>query len=135
VGVTVDLELSEVLARYVADPQTKSSQREAVLRWNMRNRAFQLTQARMGQEVRDGKTPGAATSMFKLYGASLAQDKQSLTAELMGCAGIGWEGEGFSEEEIGATRSWLASRAVTSYGGTNEVQANIIAKRVLGLPD
>ena len=135
VGVTVDLELSEVLARYVADSQTKSSQREAVLRWNMRNRAFQLTQARMGQEVRDGKTPGAATSMFKLYGASLAQDKQSLTAELMGCSGIGWEGEGFSEEEIGATRSWLASRAVTIYGGTNEVQANIIAKRVLGLPD
>ena len=38
-------------------------------------------------------------------------------------------------EELGATRSWLASRAVTIYGGTNEVQANIIAKRVLGLPD
>ena len=53
----------------------------------------------------------------------------------MGCAGIGWEGEGFSEEEIGATRSGLASRAVTIYGVTNEVQANIIAKRVLGLPD
>jgi alkylation response protein AidB-like acyl-CoA dehydrogenase len=73
--------------------------------------------------------------MFKLYGASLAQDKQALTADLMGSQGMGWEAAGFSSEELGATRSWLASRAVTIYGGTNEVQANIIAKRVLGLPD
>jgi len=135
VGVTIDLEMPEVLNRYATDPAQKASQRDAVIRWQMRSRAFQLTQARMGQEVRDGKTPGAATSMFKLYGASLAQDKQSLTAELMGTQGIGWEAAGFTEEEIGATRSWLASRAVTIYGGTNEVQANIIAKRVLGLPD
>ena len=53
----------------------------------------------------------------------------------MGTNGIGWEGDAFSEQELGATRSWLASKAVTIYGGTNEVQANIIAKRVLGLPD
>ncbi|MFB3104362.1 MAG: acyl-CoA dehydrogenase family protein, partial [Pseudomonadales bacterium] len=33
------------------------------------------------------------------------------------------------------TREWLWSRTTTIYGGTNEVQRNIIAKRVLGLPD
>ena len=53
----------------------------------------------------------------------------------MGSQGLGWEGDAFSKDELGATRSWLASKAVTIYGGTNEVQANIIAKRVLGLPD
>ena len=42
---------------------------------------------------------------------------------------------GFSEAELDSTRSWLRDRAVTIYGGTNEVQLNIIAKRVLGLPD
>ena len=46
-----------------------------------------------------------------------------------------WEGEGASADEIESTRSWLRDRAVTIYGGTNEVQMNIIAKRVLGLPD
>ena len=53
----------------------------------------------------------------------------------MGGQGLGWEGEGFANSELEATRNWLNSRAVTIYGGTNEVQMNIIGKRVLGLPD
>jgi alkylation response protein AidB-like acyl-CoA dehydrogenase len=70
-----------------------------------------------------------------MYGATQSRDRQDLIVRLMGTNGIGWEGDAFSEQELGATRSWLASKAVTIYGGTNEVQANIIAKRVLGLPD
>ena len=54
---------------------------------------------------------------------------------LRGTQGLGWDGTGFSEDELEATRGWLRDRAVTIYGGTNEVQLNIIAKRVLGLPD
>ena len=52
-----------------------------------------------------------------------------------GTAGLVWESNEFSEDELESTRSWLRDRAVTIYGGTNEVQQNIIAKRVLGLPD
>jgi len=55
--------------------------------------------------------------------------------QAIGSQGLGWEGEGFTEDEVEATRSWLRDRAVTIYGGTNEVQLNIISKRVLGLPD
>jgi len=45
------------------------------------------------------------------------------------------EGSEFTENELESTRGWLRDRAVTIYGGTNEVQLNIISKRVLGLPD
>ncbi len=138
VGVTIDLDVADVGRDYlglqdgrIADVQM----RDAVIRWKMRSAAFQSTQRRAGEEAKSGQTPGAATSIFKLYGSSLSQDRQDLIARLMGSQGVGWEGDAFAPDEIGATRSWLASRAVTIYGGTNEVQANIIAKRVLGLPD
>ena len=42
---------------------------------------------------------------------------------------------GFDKEDIDQTRDWLRSKANSIEGGTTEVQYNIIAKRVLGLPD
>jgi alkylation response protein AidB-like acyl-CoA dehydrogenase len=138
VGVTVDLDVADTALKYVgnaggriADPAL----RDEVLRWKMNSAAYALTQRRAGEENTSGGTPGEATSIFKLYGSTLAQNRQDLIVNLMGTRGVGWEGDAFREEELGATRSWLASRAVTIYGGTNEVQSNIIAKRVLGLPD
>lgn len=109
--------------------------REKILNHTMIEKAFQLTAQRVMQESQSGKTPGAATSIFKLVGSNLARGGAELRSELMGFDGLGWEGEGFEEKELNATRSWLNSRAVTIYGGTNEVQMNIIGKRVLGLPD
>ena len=53
----------------------------------------------------------------------------------MGVQGAGWSGEAFAEDEIAATRDWLKQKSLTIAGGTKEVQMNIIAKRVLGLPD
>jgi alkylation response protein AidB-like acyl-CoA dehydrogenase len=134
VGVTIDLEVDEVLKQYHPDNPDPSLRRD-VIDWKMNNAAFKLTQRRAAEQARDGKTPGETTSVFKLYGSTLAQDRQEITVRLMGTQGLGWRGESFSKDEIGAARSWLASKAVTIYGGTNEVQANIIAKRVLGLPD
>ena len=52
-----------------------------------------------------------------------------------GARTLGWESPGFDDEELRATRDWLRSRGNTIEGGTSEVQLNIIAKRVLGLPD
>jgi len=135
VGVTIDLEVDDVLKGYVNDPAIGPALRHEVIDWKMRSAAFRLTQKRAGEQARDGKTLADTTSVFKLYGSTLAQDRQEIIVRLMGTQGLGWEGDSFSADEIGAARSWLSSKAVTIYGGTNEVQANIIAKRVLGLPD
>jgi len=115
----------------VADSQA----REKITRQTMLEKSLQLTIQRVADESRSGKAPGATTSIFKLVGSTVAKEGSSLKSELRGIAGVGWEGDGFSEEEAESTRGWLRDRAVTIYGGTNEVQMNIISKRVLGLPD
>ncbi len=96
--------------------------------------AFRLTQARTLEESA-GSTPGPATSIFKLYGADLAKARAELQVSIMGTHGVGWEKDNFTADEAAITRSWLAGKARSIAGGSNEVQRNIIAKRVLGLPD
>ena len=96
--------------------------------------AYRLTQRRTVEESQ-GSTPGPQTSIFKYYGANLRKERAELQVSMMGTRGIGWEGEGFGGGELGMTRAWLAGKAGSIAGGSNEVQLNIIAKRVLGLPD
>ena len=63
--------------------------------------------------------------------------KAQLEAQLQvrGTQGLGWQGDTFSEEECAMCRLWLEAKSISIAGGSNEVQLNIIAKRVLGLPD
>ena len=79
--------------------------------------------------------PSAATSIMKNAFMKVAQDRAELTLEFMGHQGLGWEGEAFSSEELSTVRSWLSGKAGSIYGGSNEVQNNIISKRILGLPE
>lgn len=109
--------------------------REKITQQVMLEKSMQLTVQRVSAETKSGRAPGATTSIFKLVGSTIAKESSALKSELRGLAGVGWEGDTFSEDELDATRGWLRDRAVTIYGGTNEVQMNIIAKRVLGLPD
>ena len=97
--------------------------------------ANRLTLERTRENAAAGRPPGPASSMFKLYGTELNKRRKELRVQLAGYAGIGWEGAPFTEDELRATRDWLRSRANSIEGGTSEIQLNIIAKRVLGLPD
>ena len=98
-------------------------------------RAFQQTAVRAMMEAKGNSGPSAATSIMKNAGTRVMQDRAELTLEIMGSQGLGWEGEGFTSEELTAVRSWLGGKATTIYGGSQEVQNNIISKRILGLPD
>jgi alkylation response protein AidB-like acyl-CoA dehydrogenase len=73
--------------------------------------------------------------MFKYYATEQNKGRHELLLQMMGTQGVGWGGEHFSDYERETTRGWLRSRANSIEGGTSEVQLNIIAKRVLGLPD
>ena len=109
--------------------------RQTILDMNMRRAAFQYTAQRANEENKSG-IPGAATSIFKLVGAALQRDGADLKRDIMGFRGLGaHEPVGFTEAELQATEEFLHLRTTTIYGGSNEVQANIIAKRVLSLPD
>jgi alkylation response protein AidB-like acyl-CoA dehydrogenase len=115
----------------IAEPALRSE----ITQFEMNERALRLTQRRTVEESEGGRTPGPATSMFKLYEANLRKQRQELLVGMRGFGGIGWEGDAFAAEALTDTRVWLQSKASSIAGGSNEVQLNIIAKRVLGLPD
>ena len=109
--------------------------RDRILLHNMNSHVFHLTQRRTVEEASDGNTPGPATSIFKMYGTELQQERSSLFVEIRGTQGLGWTGDEFTGRSLMDTRAWLSNRAASIYSGSNEIQRNIIAKRVLGLPD
>ena len=98
-------------------------------------RAVAQTVVRAALESQGNSGPSAATSIMKNAFMKATQDRAELTLEVMGHQGLGWEGDAFSEEERAAVRTWLSGKAGSIYGGSNEVQNNIISKRILGLPD
>jgi len=130
--------LEDVAKEYVGEDNGRI--RDPVLRatiteHRINDRAFQLTMARGGEEAKAGTSDGNLASMFKYFGTEQNKRKYELMLASMGTLGVGWEGDSFSERERNTTRQWLRSKANSIEGGTSEVQLNVIAKRVLGLPD
>jgi len=130
--------ISDVAKRYIARDRSghfaDTALRSDIISHAMNSRAFRLTQRRTVEES-SGSTPGPATSIFKMYGTELQQRRSALLVNIRGFKGLGWSGNTFSEDEIEGMRSYLSERAASIYSGSNEIQRNIIAKRVLGLPD
>jgi alkylation response protein AidB-like acyl-CoA dehydrogenase len=98
-------------------------------------RAFQQTAIRAMMESKGNTGPSSATSIMKNAGTQLIQERQEMALEIMGHQGLGWEGDEFSKDELEAVRGWLFGKAFTIFGGSQEVQSNIVSKRILGLPD
>ena len=98
-------------------------------------RAVVLTNQRNALERQAGIDTGAATSILKNASIAAEQTRMELIIELLGHEGLGWDGETFSEEARESVRLWLRGKSGSIYGGTHEIQNNIIAKRILELPD
>jgi alkylation response protein AidB-like acyl-CoA dehydrogenase len=94
-----------------------------------------LTLARVMAESREANGATNGASVLKNSATHVAQTRAELTLEIMGAQGLGWQGDDFSREEIETVRGWLSGKAMSIYGGSFEIQNNIISKRILGLPD
>ena len=97
--------------------------------------AYSLTAQRMGEEARARKNVSGLMSIMKLVHSEQEKDKFEVLADVLGHRALGWEGEGFEPQELAITKAWLGSFAQTIAGGSSEVQLNVIAKRVLELPE
>ncbi len=109
--------------------------RDEIARCELDERAFLLTVQRARDAAKAGHQPGPESSLFKIYATELNKRRTDLAVRIAGPGGLGWEGPGFDEDELTRTRQWLRARGNSIEGGTSEIQLNIIAKRVLGLPD
>ncbi|WP_448664312.1 acyl-CoA dehydrogenase family protein [Sphingomonas sp. CJ20] len=131
--------LSQVAKNYLGEDAegrlADADLRSRIIRHDMDLRAFMLTLRRAAQEAKSNQGPSAATSIMKNVGARIMQERSELLIEIRGLAGLGWEGDGFTEEELHDVRSWLFGKAVSIYGGSSEIQNNVIAKRILGMLD
>lgn len=119
------------IAGKIADPEI----REQLTRHEMNAHAQQITQRRAIAELQS-RAPGFTSSAVKLTNALNVQQGDELLVAAMGNQGLHWNTDaGATEQEVAATKNWLYRKSATIAGGTKEVQLNIIAKRVLGLPD
>ena len=112
--------------------------RDEIARYKIDSEAFAFTSRRSLEEGKASKGPSATSSMLKNYGCELNKRRYELLLLAMGTQALGWESDDhteFSADELRITREWLRSKGNSIEGGTAEIQLNVIAKRVLGLPE
>jgi alkylation response protein AidB-like acyl-CoA dehydrogenase len=81
-----------------------------------------------------GQLPGAETSYMKLLWVAAAQRLADLATELGGPEALLMSGSSAAIQDGQWTADYFYSRAATIYGGTQDIQRNIIAERIFGLP-
>jgi alkylation response protein AidB-like acyl-CoA dehydrogenase len=100
--------------------------------------ALEYTELRVFASMAGGGMPGPESSLLKIKGTEISQAIHELQLQLAGSYGGALQGD-MTGEELGhdyageARGKYMYGRAATIYGGSNEVQRNVIAKAVLGL--
>ena len=97
--------------------------------------AFALTHRRVMEQALAGQEVGGPASIMKLVQTEQEVAKYELLMHAQGGQGLGWYGQGYGDTEHDITRAWLLSKTYTIAGGSSEIQLNLIARRVLGLPE
>jgi alkylation response protein AidB-like acyl-CoA dehydrogenase len=120
--------------------RTDASTRQRLARAYGEERIRAWTNQRVRATTTTGEPPGAAAAVGKLHQAEMNQRLQLLAADLLGSDASAWSGPAAGSPDEWAARlpyevkGMLRSRANTIEAGTAEVNRNIVAERVLGLP-
>ena len=118
--------------------------RDRIARVRLDAEALEVTELRILAELAKGRSPGPQTSLCKLLGSNIGQAIDTLRLEILGYDALQLPVErplygNEAPEPVGselaqvAMGRYLNNRAATIFGGSDEVQKNIIAKTVLGL--
>lgn len=133
-----------VLDRLAGTPGIGTHHGRRLARLKLEAEALETTELRILAELAKGRPPGPQTSMVKLIASTLKQQIDELALDIFGLHGLQLPVErplygNSAPEPVGskaaqmAMPNYLNDRAWTIFGGSNEVQKNIIAKTVLGL--
>ena len=124
---TKELEVEDGLA-------IKNSEvRQKMADWYVQSRGLQYTKFRSITALSKGQTPGPELSISKLVTASKMQDVSAYALELMDSSGMVHHDQNPVLKNL-FQNGYFFSAAMRIAGGTDEVLRNIIAERVLGLP-
>lgn len=105
-------------------------------------RALEVTVLRALSSLSAGEAPGAESSAIKILATENSQAITELYVEAAGHYGLAWQPDhdapawtssGMRNFGAISIRRYLATRAESIYGGTNEIQRNVISRMVLGL--
>jgi alkylation response protein AidB-like acyl-CoA dehydrogenase len=108
--------------------------REGLARTWLSLQLMRLANLRWVTHYARGAQPREETSYMKLYWSEAEQGLADLALELGGGAALALEDEPGALDDGRWGAEWMRSRAVTILGGTQDIQRNIIAERILGLP-
>ena len=101
--------------------------------WYVQEAGLKYTGMRSVTALSRGEAPGPENSIGKLVAAAKTQDLSSFAIDLMEQAGIAWT-PGLNDADNMFQSSYMSVPGFRIAGGTDEIMANIIAERVLGMP-
>lgn len=108
--------------------------REKLARLLVENEVMRANGIRTLANLADGRAPGPESSIEKLYWSELDKRFRETALDLLGPGALLRRTSAEARPDVDWAREFLWSRAETIFSGSSEVQRNIIAKRVLGLP-
>jgi alkylation response protein AidB-like acyl-CoA dehydrogenase len=118
--------------------------RQALMRVLSEERIRGWTNQRVRAGLKAGRSPGPESSVGKVHQGDLNQRIQRLASDLLGLRSTAWDSPSGDDDGVGPAQyaeslpyevsGMLRSRANTIEGGTTEINKNVIAERVLGLP-
>lgn len=110
-----------------------SAVRAKIADWHVKEAGLKYTGYRSLTALSRRELPGPENSIGKLVGAPQLQQISSFCMDLLEASGAIWDSD-WAEEQDKIATGYLGAPGLRIAGGTDEIMANIVAERVLGLP-